>query len=88
MRKDTSEPCRGGIRRRELGIKDERTRIQNTGNKDFPCPEIQFHLKYFLMKSEWSKMLSSPERSSGWLAAEEKQELCADDVKNKDYFGK
>lgn len=39
MRKDTSELCRGGIRRLEMGNKEERTSVQDTSNKDFPCPE-------------------------------------------------
>lgn len=40
MRKDTSEPFRDGIRGLELGIKEERTTVQDTSNKDFPCPEV------------------------------------------------
>lgn len=39
MRKDTLEPCRGGVRGLELGIKEERTTVQDTSNKDFPCQE-------------------------------------------------
>lgn len=55
MWKGSGEHCSGVLRRLELrqqGGKDQSLECKQQG---FPMPQVlcQFHLKYFLMKSEW-----------------------------------